>query len=585
MPDTLLDSRSVFDSQKAILGHWLRDHTATVRGLPRNTLHTYPGHNFVAGWQITTEHSGVDLTFHILLDGQFPYSAIRIAFKSQDVYLKWPHVEPHGLLCLRRVRAPAAALEDAIVATLSDALALVDECQDPKFADKEFRHEFLSYWNRSAHEDEKPVFSLLDVTDKKPRQVAVWHGRFYTLVGETADQVRSRLKNGGKTDTSTIITGIFGFLDDAPAPPFLDRVSELCVLLKQHCPSALALFDQLPIEQNITIVLGAPSPTGDGLIGVTVVAPNMNGFRKGGGLTAATKMALWKMKSRLRRVEIKRFDAAWVHGRGLNKQLPKLQAATALVLGCGSLGSHVVEQLARCGIGRLILVDPQRLEAANVGRHALGIDSVGGFKATELAKEQRRRFPHIRDVEAHELTWQELYEKSPRLFETSNLIVSCLGEWAGDGQLGEWQVNKKDAPPVVYGWLDERGVAAHALALAGQSPTLSSVLDPDGQLRTAETEWEGDNLIKAEPACGTLFQPYGAIDVAHAEALVSRLCLDLLVGTANAPVHRVYAGSTAQLKEAGGAWSAEHLKHRPKGFDGAFEYERPLALYQDCEAA
>lgn len=538
----------------------------------------------MAGWGVEIEVDGQTLHFHVLIDGQFPYSAIRVAYRSQEVYLRWPHVERGGVLCLPRIPAPSDAVEAAIQAALENGLTLVKQCQDAKFVEEEFRREFLSYWSRSTHPDVKRVHSLLDLSNRATRQVAVWYGQDYTLVGETPDQVRSWLTHRGRKEPSTITAGVFGFLRQAPVPPFPDRPVELFALLQEHCPDVHLALARQPIDQSTTIVLGAGSPTGDGLIAMSLSAPSLDGFRKKKELGVNAKFLLWKSRSRLKRTEVDRYDAAWVHGRGLNMKISALQAANVLVIGCGSLGSQVAARLAQSGVGGIILVDPDLLAPANVGRHFLGIDSVGKSKAKELARELRVRFPHIRSVEGRCSSWQEAYEKTPTVFENASLIVACLGEWSADGQLGEWQVRTRSDKPVVYGWLDERGTAAHALALTGIGPVLSCTLDPRGGLRVPETLWKGDGLTQAEPACGTLFQPYGAIDVAFAEALVSRLCIDALTGKAHPPMHRVYAGTNAQLVESDGEWSPEHLKHRPKGFIGAFEYERPVSACGICTA-
>jgi hypothetical protein len=172
--------------------------------------------------------------------------------------------------------------------------------------------------------------------------------------------------------------------------------------------------------------------------------------------------------------------------------------------------------------------------------------------------------------------------REPTKFVETSIIVACLGDWPADGQLGEWQRGEHSVPPIVYGWLDKFGTASHAIALTNGGPTLSCILDADGEMRAPETYWEGDMRTQAEPACGTLFQPYGPLDVAHAESLVARLCIDVLTGEVKPPCHRVHASSTAQLEGSGGKWSSEHLKHRPAGFDGAFEYERSLACCGEC---
>lgn len=46
----------------------------------------------------------------------------------------------------------------------------------------------------------------------------------------------------------------------------------------------------------------------------------------------------------------------------------RLQNLSAAVIGCSGTGSPVVEQLARLGIGRIVLVDPDRVETKNLNR-------------------------------------------------------------------------------------------------------------------------------------------------------------------------------------------------------------------------
>jgi hypothetical protein len=56
---------------------------------------------------------------------------------------------------------------------------------------------------------------------------------------------------------------------------------------------------------------------------------------------------------------------AQLFGAGTTARLRKLSAA---VIGCSGTGSPVVEMLARLGVGRLVLVDPDRVEEKNLNR-------------------------------------------------------------------------------------------------------------------------------------------------------------------------------------------------------------------------
>ena len=57
-----------------------------------------------------------------------------------------------------------------------------------------------------------------------------------------------------------------------------------------------------------------------------------------------------------------------------------LRDSTVLCFGLGTGGSHAAIELAKCGVGHFILVDPDRLSVGNVVRHPAGISQVGRFK-------------------------------------------------------------------------------------------------------------------------------------------------------------------------------------------------------------
>ena len=57
-----------------------------------------------------------------------------------------------------------------------------------------------------------------------------------------------------------------------------------------------------------------------------------------------------------------------------------LAATCVTVIGLGSGGSVAAAQLVRCGVGRLRLVDFDRLETDNIMRHACGLRDIGRYK-------------------------------------------------------------------------------------------------------------------------------------------------------------------------------------------------------------
>ena len=63
----------------------------------------------------------------------------------------------------------------------------------------------------------------------------------------------------------------------------------------------------------------------------------------------------------------------------------KLANSTVMVFGIGGVGSYAVEALARAGVGRLILVDPETISLSNVNRQIHSLRStVGQYKVDAM---------------------------------------------------------------------------------------------------------------------------------------------------------------------------------------------------------
>lgn len=70
------------------------------------------------------------------------------------------------------------------------------------------------------------------------------------------------------------------------------------------------------------------------------------------------------------------------HGQELHD---RFSSATAAICGLGGLGSNIAIALARAGIGRLILVDFDRVDITNLHRQQYKADQIGEYKTEALA--------------------------------------------------------------------------------------------------------------------------------------------------------------------------------------------------------
>lgn len=75
-------------------------------------------------------------------------------------------------------------------------------------------------------------------------------------------------------------------------------------------------------------------------------------------------------------------------------------AATVAVCGLGGLGSNIAVSLARAGIGKLILIDFDRVDVSNLHRQQYKAAQVGIYKTDALSENLKEIAPYI-ELETH----------------------------------------------------------------------------------------------------------------------------------------------------------------------------------------
>ena len=78
----------------------------------------------------------------------------------------------------------------------------------------------------------------------------------------------------------------------------------------------------------------------------------------------------------------------------------KFSAATVAVCGLGGLGSNISISLARTGIGKLILIDFDRVDITNLNRQQYKANQIGRYKTDALKENLKEIAPYI-ELESH----------------------------------------------------------------------------------------------------------------------------------------------------------------------------------------
>lgn len=87
--------------------------------------------------------------------------------------------------------------------------------------------------------------------------------------------------------------------------------------------------------------------------------------------------------------------------------LQTLKDASVVVVGLGGVGSFAAEAIARCGIGRMILIDKDRVDITNVNRQLIALRSTVGSKKADVMKARILDINQDAVVEAHTVAYSE----------------------------------------------------------------------------------------------------------------------------------------------------------------------------------
>ena len=562
LPQRFVDAAGTLDERLRDLG------AGSVRRLAASELVVYPARGFADGWRVAMDFSdGKVRHLDVLVHTSFPAGPPRIALVEHPPKLTWPHVESDGVLCLLPLEAEVDPRDPVAVSTnlLGKGARLVEELLEGSCVERDFREEFLTYWNYDLNSLHEPD-SLLDAVPPS-RIVRAWRTARHTVIAEDDERLRGWLGNrfpSLDTRHALIENALFLWLPEPPLPAlYPHRAKDVGRLADLAGATELLHRSMEKMPNSLVTAIGANGRGGPGLVSVTIVKPRRRsstgpersrsanrGFRPG---RVPAEIAISRMlgDEPVRRMAVRRADHGWIHGRGNDARALELAGKRAVVVGCGSVGAPVAQALAQAGVGRLDLVDHDTLGWANVGRHPLGAGSVGANKADELARAIRGRFPHLA-VTGLPMDSFNLTEACPDILANADVVVAATGSWAAEFALDRWHEEIDRRIPIVYGWTETHAVAGHAVAIVSPGESLSSGIGETGVPKLRLLEWpDGDRALE-EPACGAHYHPYGPVELGYVTSLVADLTVECLLGVVRRAKHRIWVAGRSRVTALGG---------------------------------
>jgi adenylyltransferase/sulfurtransferase len=165
----------------------------------------------------------------------------------------------------------------------------------------------------------------------------------------------------------------------------------------------------------------------------------------------------------------------------------RLATKTAVVIGCGALGSHIAAHLARAGVGRLVLADRDFVEYHNLPRQALyaEADAAAGLPKAVAAARRLRQINSLVEIQEHVIDINA--DTVEGLIAGADVVLDGADNFEVRYLVNEACV-KHRVPWVYGGVLGTYGLTA--AILPGETPCLRCLLGPmppPGSVPTCET--------------------------------------------------------------------------------------------------
>lgn len=110
------------------------------------------------------------------------------------------------------------------------------------------------------------------------------------------------------------------------------------------------------------------------------------------------------------------------HGEELQK---KFSSATVAVCGLGGLGSNIAISLARAGIGKLILIDFDKVDITNLHRQQYKANQIGKNKTDALSENLKEIAPYT-GIESHAVRITE--DNAAELLKDADIICEAFDD-------------------------------------------------------------------------------------------------------------------------------------------------------------
>ncbi len=449
-----------------------------------------------------------------------------------------PHIESNGKICLfdsSSILLNDQYLNELIVECYDQAIDVLGIEEGTADFDTEILREADAYWIQKATKFIVSTVDLTKVSYANYEMLSYSDSSIITFyVADTVEKTRAlgyRFSNNYEKESYLNTCTVIRLKKGSPIIPIKKRYgwNELRQYIRKNTDNGVKRrFQQHTDEEKKivieSIILVLPTPFGDVAFGFLIIGRSNR----------------WVSMSHMLGLEctplyVRRMDYGYLTNRA--GAMSELYNKQILLLGCGSVGGYIAENLCKMGIRTLDILDKDSFSEENLFRHCLGMSALTSKESNKAVLMKQQLESEFLDIDVDSLdyldrTVEAYLENSDRL-KNYDLIISALGEPTLNLRINQILHDKNVKVPFICAYNEPYGLGGHSiLTNNGEEGCLECLYTEIDSTNLRENRISlvlpGQHFKKNISGCGSSYVPYSALDSQQTAINTVRLAVSVL---------------------------------------------------------
>lgn len=375
------------------------------------------------------------------------------------------------------------------------------------------------------------IISLINPGDSIKEICAIginhYNNYSYIIANSTQEAINWGDNAGINVDRNKIKRTLYLPLEEIGLPPFPNNNQEIVERLRTTSSQILkAYYGFLNKNERPSLIVFGINNNNERLLGawqhkkynqsvyngkINKTINHQKGFRTG-HQNSYVELTGFAKNLEIDKLNVHRYDKERLFNRGGNG-LNIDQEYNINLVGCGSIGSFLLDNLVKLGFNNFNLVDKELLSPENIARHYCGAKYVGTEKTDALKKCLGEKYPHL-NIDIDNRDFQQVLIQEPNYLNSFNLNIICVAEPPLERMINELYCHNKGTSDLLFVWVEPFLNAGQAILLKPNSyGCFCCLFEQESWKFKYRINKSNRTFKKKESGCQSSYLPYGASDI------------------------------------------------------------------------